>query len=617
VIKLNKRGQLTIFIIIAILIVAAAITIFLFRDKIFEPKVPSEFEDVYDFFDDCVEQKTLQGLEIAGVQAGYIDVPEFEPGSEYAPFSSQLDFLGSPVPYWYYVSGNNVIKEQVPSLPKIEQQLEDFIEEQIEFCDFDEFRKQGYLIETGKPRVDVNIRESKVDVEVKMSLVAEKQEAKSRIVERDIEVRSNFGKFYELAKEIYDKEKEEMFLENYGLDVMYNYAPVTGVEITCAPQIWNPQEVVDDLKLGLSANTMMLKTGKSKSEEYFTVDVDSNENVNFIYDPNWPTRIEIWPVENNVMMAEPVGLQQGMGIIGFCYVPYHFVYDIYYPVLIQVYDDDGFFQFPVAVVIDKSVARQALEGQILEEDNMGEFCNYKNTDVTVYTYDADLNPVEANIDFACMEQKCNMGQTVRSGGDAILSTAFPQCVNGKIIARAEGYVTASQYVSTNEPQDVDILMRKVYELDLDLDIDGRRVSDGLAVVNFNSEEYSTSVIYPEQDKVSLAEGDYEISVQVFGDASLTIPASSTRQCVEVPSSGLLGVFGKTREECFDIDIPSQTIDNALIAGGKVNEYILASELIGSRTIQISVDGLPRPTTLEKLQENYGLVETSSLGVIFR
>ena len=28
------------------------------------------------------------------------------------------------------------------------------------------------------------------------------------------------------------------------------------------------------------------------------------------------------------MIAKPVGTEQGMGIMGFCYSPYHFVYDI-------------------------------------------------------------------------------------------------------------------------------------------------------------------------------------------------------------------------------------------------------------------------------------------------
>ena len=47
------------------------------------------------------------------------------------PFSSQLNFLGDFIPYWYYVSGNNIQKEQMPSKNDMEEQLEEFIEEKI------------------------------------------------------------------------------------------------------------------------------------------------------------------------------------------------------------------------------------------------------------------------------------------------------------------------------------------------------------------------------------------------------------------------------------------------------------------------------------------------------
>jgi len=500
-------------------------------------------------------------------------------------------------------------------LSKIESQVEEFLEQEIKLCNFDEFRKQGYIIDYDEPEVHVDIGTSEVQVEVNREIVVEKDNSKSRVTNREIEINSNFGSLYGSAREIYNKEMDDMFLENYGIDVMYNYAPVTGVEISCAPEIWNPQEVIEEIQAGLSANMMMLRTEKNKNEDYFVVELDSDADVSFMYNSEWPTRIEIWPVENELMVAEPVGLEQGMGIIGFCYVPYHFVYDIYYPILIQVYEKDELFQFPVSVIIAKSSARNALEtSEIDQEDSMDEFCNYKNTIVSVYTYDNNLNPVQADIDFVCLNQKCSMGETEVSGGDAVLSTAFPQCINGKIVAKAEGYVTTEQYVSTNEPQTVNVLMDKLYDLDLDLIVGGRPFSEGIAIISFDSDENSFTAVYPDQEEIKLSQGEYEISVQVFGDSSLTIPSSTSRQCVETPSSGIGGFLGITHEECFDITIPSQTIDNALIAGGKVSEFILESELYGAGEIEIEVNSFPRPTSLEQLQENYNLVEVNRLGV---
>ena len=62
------------------------------------------------------------------------------------------------------------------------------------------------------------------------------------------------------------------------------------------------------------------------------------------------------------MIAKPIGTQPGLSAMKFCYAPYKFVYDMYFPVLIQVYSKDDaneVFQFPVSVVINKNMPREA------------------------------------------------------------------------------------------------------------------------------------------------------------------------------------------------------------------------------------------------------------------
>ncbi|MBI2628847.1 hypothetical protein HYW74_02085 [Candidatus Pacearchaeota archaeon] len=633
----NKRGQVTIFIIVAVLVVALGITVYVLRDRLFASQNQGEFSEVYTFFEGCVKKDTLEALKIAGGQGGYIEVPEFKQGSQYAPFSSQLDFLGTPVPYWYYVSANGIVKEQVPSKSQIESQLEDFLDQELKRCDFSDFVKQGISVETGNNlETNVKILDNRVLVGVSNEISASKGDSSSRRTSYDIEVVSKFGKFYNLAREIYEREKKDSFLENYSVDVMYNYAPVTGSELSCAPKIWKAQEVVDDIRTGLSANIGTLKIKgdyydlKKKENKYFIVDeIQSDEQVNFMYNPNWPTRIEIWPADGNLLISEPVGLQQGMGIIGFCYVPYHFVYDIYYPVLIQVYDQEEIFQFPVSVVVDKSVPRQSLEGEsVSEEGTIDEICNYKNTRMDVYTYDAyspELDPIESDIDFVCFNTKCLIGKTEIAGKDAKLSAAFPQCINGKIIAKAEGYLPQEVIVSTNEPNTINVPLSKLYELELRLIVSGQefkpRQEGDVAVINFESEKNSFSVALLSGDyqgkKIKLGEGLYNVSIQVFSGSSLTIPGSSTRQCVDVPASGLLGFFGKKNQQCFDVSIPSQTLSNALSAGGKIQDYILNSDLKNANKIEISIDTLPAPSNLDQLQQNYELYESARANLNLR
>jgi len=618
----SKRGQVTIFIILAVIIVVLIAGFFIFRDNLPFVNKSGEFGEVYTYFDSCVESATIEGLKIAGSGGGYIEVPEFEPGSEYAPFSSQFDFLGNPVPYWYYLSRSGSIKEQVPTKKEIENQLGDYIESNIRTCDFSVMRQRGYDVNVTKPSVSVSINKNTVDVKTNMVLLVSKADKSERKTSHEVEVNSKFGEFYDTALKIYNEEKKQGFLENYSVDVMYNYAPVTDVEISCAPKVWDAKKVSEDIKEGLSANIGQVKLKgdyyslSKKENNYFVVPVDTQNEVRFLYEPSWPSRIEIWPAENNLLVAEPVGLEEGLGILGFCYVPYHFVYDIYYPTLVQIYDGNELFQFPVAVIIDKSVPRNALSSSEEVPAEIG-ICEYKNSPISVYTFDSSLNPVEAQIKFQCFNDMCNIGQTEISGNDALLNSNFPSCINGKIIASAEGYVTGEYMISTNEESVANILMDKLYDVDLSVVAGGLDVVDrgGQALVSFQGETYSAYAFYPEQRNIKLAEGFYNVSVQVFSDSSLTIPASTVSNCVDVAKPGILGFLGGTSEQCFETTIPAQSLGSALSAGGESQEFILESDLRGER-LKISVSSFPLVNSLEQLQNNYQLIENQNLMLEF-
>jgi hypothetical protein len=100
---IGKRGQLTIFIIVAIVLVVAVAIFFIFRGSLIKSEIPKDMDPLYTSFLGCIEEDTMTGIDLAETQGGYVYIPELELGSSYMPFSSQLNFLGNPVPYWYYV----------------------------------------------------------------------------------------------------------------------------------------------------------------------------------------------------------------------------------------------------------------------------------------------------------------------------------------------------------------------------------------------------------------------------------------------------------------------------------------------------------------------------------
>jgi hypothetical protein len=598
---MNNRGQVTLFIVIAILIVGAIIGYFVLMDNFLGVNIPQELRPAYDYYVSCLESSAEEGIHLLGEQGGYIEVPDFEPGSAYMPFSSQLDFLGQPIPYWMYVSGNNLLKEQVPTKSSMAVDLEDYVAERVGDCDFSDFELMGYDVYVDGGDVQAEIHSGNVDLKVNSKITIFKEEQSVVVDSHEFSVNSKLGKFYDMAIDVYNFEKADMFLEKYAVDVMRLYAPVDGTEISCAPKIFVDDEIRENIVAGLSSNIPSLKLDgsyyalSSNEREYFVTDIGPriDENMNFIYSPDWPTRIEIY----GDRVAKPIGLQSGMNLMGFCYVPYHLVYDINFPVLVQFYDDEEIFQFPVAVIISKNQAREALPstlGKTIES----KVCEFKNQQVDVYTYDIDLNPVEARIQFKCLDAVCEIGKSEVEGNDAVYRGEFPQCVNGYILATAEGYSDGKYQISTNEESIANIVLNKKYNVSLDLG------NVEKALVNFVSDDYSATVLYPEIDSVELVEGDYNVSVYVYDSSSLVFPATSRSECVDVPKSGLVGLFGGEEEKCYEINMPEMAVDFAVVGGGNTQEYFTSEQLESANKLNINVPLFGLPQDLEGLQANH-------------
>ena len=399
-----------------------------------------------------------------------------------------------------------------------------------------------------------------------------------------------------------------MFLEKYGIDTLRLYAPVDGVELTCGVKTWNADDIFSDVKEAIELNTMALNSGYSKTSEgkYFSVDTGVSEDVSFFNSQDWPSSYEVLPSEGNILIAEPVGNQEGLGVLGFCYVPYHFVYNVKYPIMIQISKEDENFQFPMAVVILGNQPRESIGSNATSAE--AELCPYKNTGAVIKTYDTSLNYISSSISYNCFGETCYIGNS-----SGVLSTKLPQCVNGYIIVEADGFKKKRFLYSSVNEGSAEIILDRLYNLSLELKLDGVDY-DGEALIYFSSEDDSKSVYYPDTNSVELAEGEYEISVYIYKDSSIKFSEATSQRCMDVASSGIGGLFGFTEKKCFDITVPSQVISTVLAGGGSQNSYFLESQLKESNILKINADSFKTPTTVDELQENYLLFDESKLEV---
>lgn len=607
---ITNRGQITIFIIIAIALLAGIGIYFYAKSGTSISGIPSDFKPVEETFLSCVQDYVKNGIGMLEERGGYIYAPAFEPGSEYMPSSNMLDLSGLGIPYWYYISGNNIAKEQVPSKLEMQKQLERYLNENLK-CDFSSYSLKGYIIDVDEIKSSVSILNDRVDVQIVSGLNIQFGEKSYKINEHQSNVNSKLGKFYDEALKIYNAEKTSVFLEKYGLDVLYSYAPVTGVEISCAQKVWSVSDVTAELKQGLEANTIMLKTKGNyyeKTDSYFIANVQSDDAVQFMYSGSWPTKIEVLG-NDNFLVAQPVGNQQGLGIMGFCYVPLHFVYNMVYPVLIQIYDSQEIFRFPVIVVIQGNKEKSPEPGTYFGEVT-SQLCSNQNQRVSVYTYDNALEPVEADISFECFGESCNIGRTKISGGEAVLKGAMPQCVNGYITARETGYKDKRYLISTNVDNSANIILDKLYNVDFSMDI-----GDNSAVVYFEGGDYSTSLVWPNQKSVFLADGMYNVTAYSYRNGSVSIPGTNQKKCINSPKPGLLGFFGATTENCFDLNLPEQIVSNIVSGGGKSQIYLAESDLAKGKA-SIKIPQVALPSNVEELQKVYSQIENNGVEIEF-
>jgi hypothetical protein len=529
------------------------------------------------------------------------------------PSSSQLDFMGSSVPFWLFVSGNNILVNQMPTLEQMDNELTRFVKEGINSCNFEDLNNAGIFVTVYDGEVDLEIKDGSVDVSLNNPLFINFENESVTVNSHKVSIDSKLGKFYSLANLVYEKEKNEMFLEEYGLDVMQLYAPVTGVEFSCAPKFFNEENIKSDLKSGLVDNVAALKLSgnyydlSNERSSYFVVDLGEkvDENVNFIYSSDWPTKIQMFGDK----LVQPVGTQQGLGMLGMCFVPYHFVYNINFPVLVQFYDNSELFQFGLVAIIKNSQAREAVLGdnEVLNEN---EICANANKQITVATYDLDLNPVNANLRFDCLGESCDLGSTKLTNDGAVLVADVPACVNGFLYASAENYVSSPYIISTNRETSADILMKKIHGVNVSMK------ASGPVTVLFNSEDHTAVYNYPSDKTVHLTEGEYNITAFAYTNTSISFEGVKDRKCLDVPSSSIGGIFGTTESECFDIDIPAQTIDSALVGGGSAEDYFTDELLSNSEKLNIVVPMFSAPTRIEDLQENYARWEVSRLDLVF-
>ena len=663
---MKKRGQVTLFIILGIALLVIVGSIFFLREIVFKDQlarlrekagiVPEQIKPVKNLLDNCAEEVAFDGIQLLGLQGGYIDIPnDIIPRSTVNPFSNSLEvFPGSTlkVAYWFYETANGIQKNTIPTISEMEAELNNYVDENYNTCleNLTAYEDIGYSLEfLDNVNTETKIRDNSVEVTVNYPVNVELKDVSAKLNNHFADVDVELGKFYKTAKSIQEKENEDNFLEDKTLDILavYDEIPFSGTKFTCEQQIWSKSKAIQDFKEVASNNIQALKVKESnyvlrnKYNKYFVINVPGrNLNVNFLYSPDWPFVAEIEPSNGDILRSEVTGdnVAGAAKLLSrlFCISNYQFIYDVKYPVLVTLADESslnkGFlFQFSTQVIIDNNQPRE----NILGTESLTEIptlCKNAITPTTVVALTQQNGRVvavdDALISLKCIATTCDIGKTSSdSTGDYSLTADFPQCINAFITAEKPGYFSPGVIASTNEPSQITVPLLKVYELDVDVKVIENGVvrdlrSDEEVSLEFNSLDTDfgssavTSAIFPKEDieetKLNLISSKYNVKSYVFSKPGFNakIEETTIESCTRVPKPSLLGLFF-SEEKCVDTVIPETSLELVVKGGAEFEFEFTENALKNSNKLTLYTVVNKEPKNYEELNQIYDNIQLNA------
>jgi hypothetical protein len=210
---LSKRGQITIWVIVAVLIIASIALFFLLKGrqtiKIFKPGMPSPQE----YIEKCAKDSALEAVNIMLPQGGYIQ-----------PRNYRL-YQNNKVAYLCY--NNNFyypcIMQEPMYIEHLEKEIESYIKPKIKDCFYalkQEYRDRHYRVNDGALALNVELNPKQVKINVEKKFEISKEETR-RFEKFKAKLNSPLFDLAYVAREIANQEAKYCSFEYLGYMLFY------------------------------------------------------------------------------------------------------------------------------------------------------------------------------------------------------------------------------------------------------------------------------------------------------------------------------------------------------------------------------------------------------------
>ena len=202
---MEKKGQVTIFIIAGILLVSSIALFFLFKSGIV-PEIGGKAEqNPNSFLESCLEDKIRETVEIISLQGGYME------NSLNIYFKFEDEKVPRNISYLCYNQNDYVlcIPQKPMLIPHLEEEIHNNIFEEVRSC-FDDLtsslERSGYDVDAVYRGFEVDLIESEVDVGIDAEIILTKTGETTTQEDFKIVISSKLYELSKMVNEIVNKE---------------------------------------------------------------------------------------------------------------------------------------------------------------------------------------------------------------------------------------------------------------------------------------------------------------------------------------------------------------------------------------------------------------------------
>jgi len=258
VIKMQKRGQVTLFIIIAIVIVAIIVLGLIFVPKLFPGgKIPTQAMEPEPYIQDCVNQYLEPDVKDIAQQGGYL-----EPQNYILYKDVKRAFLCyTNTPYVACVNQEPLLKEHIETELKNNLQQSNAVTSCIN--KFSEAaRKQGYDITVcNSPKFSVNLTEGKVNVPITCQITMTKGQETKTVEKLTPYLKWPLYDFVLTTKEIIDDEISNTDFDPLGYMSMHYWVEIEKYKTSDGSKIYKLKERATGNEFAFAVRNYILPPG--------------------------------------------------------------------------------------------------------------------------------------------------------------------------------------------------------------------------------------------------------------------------------------------------------------------------------------------------------------------